>query len=119
MKGPKLGSYQVEGKVGGLQLRIGPVTNIQFPFILLDRALIFYAHAINWAHGRRGRKEEESPRIEDRGYVASFTTEQRGLCSSFFQAVRSSNEKKYEYARQKMIDMLKEVLADISHREIA
>jgi hypothetical protein len=102
-----------------LQLRVGPVTSIQFPFILLDRALIFYAHAINWAHGRRGRREEERPRKDDRSYVTAFTSEQRSLCSSFFQAVRSSNEKKYEYARQKMIDMLKEVLADISHREIA
>jgi len=119
VKGPKLGSYQAEGKLGGLQLRVGPVANIQFPFIILDRALIFYAHAINWAHGRRGRKEEERPRIEDRSYVASFTSEQRGLCSSFFQAVRSNNEKKYEHARQKMIHMLKEVLIDISHSESA
>ena len=119
VKGPKLGSYQVEGKLGGSQLRIGPVTNIQFPFILLDRALIFYTHAINWAHGRRGRKDEERSQVEDRSYVASFTTEQRGICSVFFQAVRSNNEKKYEHARQAMINMLKEVLTDISHRERA
>lgn len=117
IKGPKLGSYQVEGKLGGSQLRVGPVTNIQFPFILLDRALIFYTHAINWAHGRRGRKDEERPRIEGKSYVSSFTAEQRGICSAFFQAVRSNNEKKYENARQEVVDMLKEMLADISHRE--
>jgi hypothetical protein len=119
VKGPKMGSYQVEGRIGGSQLRVGPVTNIQFPFILLDRALIFYTHAINWAHGRRGRKDEDGPGTDDRSYVASFSTEQRGICSAFFQTVRSNNEKKYGHARQEMIDMLEKMLADISHRETA
>jgi GTPase Era involved in 16S rRNA processing len=115
IKGPKLGKFQVSGRLGGQQLTLGPVTNIQFPFVLLDRALILYTHSINWAHGRRGRKDQDSPQKDDKSHVASFTAAQRSVCSAFFQQVRSSNEKKYERSRQDMANMLKEMLSDISH----
>lgn len=38
---------------GKIRLDIGPSRNSQFPYILLDRALLYYSHIINWAHGRR------------------------------------------------------------------
>ncbi|MBM9606159.1 GTPase/DUF3482 domain-containing protein [Desulfopila inferna] len=38
---------------GRIRLSIGPNKNSQFPYILLDRALLYYSHIINWAHGRR------------------------------------------------------------------
>ncbi len=38
---------------GRIRLDIGPSLNPQFPYILLDRALLYYGHIINWAHGRR------------------------------------------------------------------
>ncbi len=117
IKGPKLGDYQASGRIGGSQLKVGPVTNIQFPFILLDRALIFYTRAINWAHGRRGRKGQDRPQTDDKSYISSFTTAQRSTCSAFFQSVRSGNEKKYEHARQEMVVLLKDVLAGIAHSE--
>ena len=52
--GRQLAETKVAGmKLGGQQIRVGPNENIQFLYILIDRALIFYAHIINWAHGRR------------------------------------------------------------------
>ena len=33
--------------LGGSQIRIGSNSNVQFFYVLLDRALIYYAHMIN------------------------------------------------------------------------
>ncbi len=38
---------------GKFELQVGPNTSPQFPYILLDRAFLYYAHIINWAHGKR------------------------------------------------------------------
>lgn len=47
----------LEGKK--LHLQVGPAKNVQFGFILLDRALIYYSYIINWAHGRRDYSANE------------------------------------------------------------
>lgn len=117
IKGPKLGNYQGAVPIGGLQMTIGPVTNIQFPFILLDRALIFYSLAINWAHGRRGRRDEDKPQRKDISCISSFTAAQRTTCTEFFRHINSGNERKYQSSRQAMTDMLKDILTEISHKE--
>jgi hypothetical protein len=58
--GALYGSRNIASKIkvlgidsGRVRLDIGPSVNPQFPFILLDRALLYYNHIINWAHGRR------------------------------------------------------------------
>lgn len=117
VKGPKLRNYQKAIPIGGSQLRIGPITNIQFPFIVLDRALIFYSLAINWAHGRRGRRDEDKPKRKDISYVSSFTATQRTTCTGFFRHINSGNEPKYQTSRQTMTDMLKDILTEISHKD--
>jgi hypothetical protein len=117
VKGPKLGRYQGAVPIGGLQLTIGPVTNIQFPFILLDRALILYSLAINWAHGRRGRRDEDRPKRKDINYVSSFTAAQRTTCTEFFRHINSGNERKHQTSTQAMTDMLQDILTKISHKD--
>ncbi|HHO75999.1 MAG TPA: DUF3482 domain-containing protein [Deltaproteobacteria bacterium] len=117
IKGPKLGSYQTQAPMGSSQLTVGPVTNIQFPFILLDRALILYSIVINWAHGRRGRRDEDRPERKDISHVASFSSAQRSTCIEFFGLINSGNESRYQASRKAMVDMLKDVLAEISHKD--
>jgi hypothetical protein len=58
--GALYGSRNIASKIkvlgidsGRVRLDIGPSLNPQFPYILLDRALLYYSHIINWAHGRR------------------------------------------------------------------
>ena len=49
-----------------IKLQIGPNTNPQFPFIVLDRALLYYSHITTWAHGRRdydASLSEKSPPV--------------------------------------------------------
>lgn len=57
--------------LGGRQIRVGPIDNIQLLYILLDRALIFYSHIINWAHGRRDYTVTENHRRGSRRKINS------------------------------------------------
>lgn len=73
--------------LGGREVRIGPVKNIQFLYILIDRSLLYYSHIINWAHGRRdydGRAPEKEMKT---GYTAGWDSGARRTCAAFFREV--------------------------------
>lgn len=105
--------------LGGRQIRVGPIVNIQLLYILLDRALIFYSHIVNWAHGRRDYTVTENNQSDD--LKAGITTEldeaSKQACMRFFRAVRSSDDAKIEKTRQRMMAVLLKSLGKISHSE--
>jgi len=100
--GRQLADTKVAGMtLGGQQIRVGPNENIQFLYILTDRALIFYAHIINWAHGRRdvsSSVEAEYNPSEKTGYTATWNVNAQRKCSAFYQAIRSGDAVKKEKA---------------------
>lgn len=117
--GRKLAKVKVVGmNLGGRQIRVGPIDNIQLLYILLDRALIFYSHVINWAHGRRDYAVAESDRSDIKaGITTTFDESAKQACMRFFKAVRSGDDVKIEKTRQRMIRLLLESLNKISHSE--
>lgn len=82
--------------VGGEKCRIGPNTNQMFPFILLDRALLFYSHIINWAHGRRDYPNHHSNSNAltppQQSITAKWSTHELKVVSSYFKAIRKGND---------------------------
>jgi len=118
--GRRLARTRVVGmKLGGEQIQIGPVETIQFVYVLLDRALIFYSHVINWAHGRRDYPAEEQT---DRGSAkAGLTFEwddrKRKTCQAFYTAMRGRDDQRKTTARKDLMEMLQGVLLDISRSE--
>lgn len=100
--GRQLADTKVAGmNLGGQQIRVGPNENIQFLYILIDRALIFYAHIINWAHGRRDVStsvEAESDPSGKAGYTANWNIGAQRKCTTFFQAIRTGDAVKKEKA---------------------
>ena len=114
--GKRLARTKVVGvNLGGQQIRIGPVENIQFIYILLDRALIFYSHIINWAHGRRDYPIEESSdrRAVKAGFTFEWDDKKKGICQSFYTAIRTDGSKK-ALSRKPLKEMLQEILLSIS-----
>ncbi|MEE4240975.1 MAG: GTPase/DUF3482 domain-containing protein [Desulfopila sp.] len=97
------------------RLRIGPNTNAQFPHILLDRALIYYSHIINWAHGRRDYDTAETPKPSP-GYLRGLPTSSLKKISSYFRHLQknSDNLDKYE---EEFKDILLNILNSISSAE--
>jgi len=114
--GRKLSRSKMVGlRLGGHQYQIGPAENIQFLYVLLDRILIYCAHTINWAHGRR----DYPPPVQDRQPVkAGLTTEwddkTQKACAAFLKAVRGSDEDRKAEARREMAQLIKSVLSQIS-----
>ena len=120
--GDKMASIKVKGiSIGGYQIQVGPMENPQFMYVLIDRALIFYAHVINWAHGRRGRSEAGSPDSDSasakkRGFTAHWDEASRKLSFQFFNKVRRDLLPMDETIRHSFLNVIKTTLAHISNR---
>ncbi len=119
--GRKLAKTKVVGmNLGGQQIRVGPIENVQFLYILLDRALIFYSHIINWAHGRRDYPLAAAPddgRSGKRGFTAEWSDASKRIAAEFFKAVKSGDDIRKEAARRQLHQVIKENLHQISHSE--
>ncbi|MFC1533165.1 GTPase/DUF3482 domain-containing protein [Thermodesulfobacteriota bacterium] len=117
--GKKLAKTKVVGvNLGGQQIRIGSITNIQFMYVLLDRALIIYSHIINWAHGRREYKQELiSDKGEKSGYTSGWDNRTKNMCNAFFISIKKNDETKKEQAGRAFRETLEEELLGISRSE--
>ena len=106
--------------LGGREIQIGPVKNIQFLYILLDRSLIYYSHIINWAHGRRdfttdkAEKDLDSLRI---GYTSQWSSTIRGTCNEFFREATAGVGSRGTDAEQQLKKILIDQLQVISTSE--
>lgn len=114
IKGPRLGPLRLNKQVGDHLLIVGPNRNPRFPFILLDRALIFFSQTINWAHARRDVSPGPHADMPE-GYVAHFTPVQSQTCQAFFQDARTGDD--MSGAQEAMTSMLIDILMALSTRE--
>jgi hypothetical protein len=101
--------------LGGRKKEIGPVKNIQFLYILLDRSLIYYSHIINWAHGRRDYHTGEVAHHTPDGYAAQWDSSVLGICNTFFKEVNKDGGGINPDTEKQMHNLLIEQLEKISH----
>ena len=98
-------------------MQIGPVKNIQFLYILLDRSLIYYSHIINWAHGRRdfdADRDKDPMRI---GYTTQWDSGTRSTCAAFFREAVTGEGSRGTDAEQQLKKILIKQLQQISTSE--
>ena len=103
--------------IGGEQLRIGPVTNSQLLYILLDRSLLFYGHIINWSHGRRdydAGKQEVAADTKKEGVSAYLDKAERKIAERFFRAASGGNGWSTSEAAQDMRGLLLQQMQQIA-----
>jgi len=117
----RLAKTKVVGmQLGGTQIHVGPMVNIQFLYILLDRALIYYSHIINWAHGRRGlpdSRNEAAKAPVKAGFTTQWDDSAKRLCVEFFKAVKSSDDSGRDAGRKAMKGLIIDTLEIISRSE--
>jgi len=102
-------------RFGGDKLKLGPNKNLQFLYILIDRALIYYSHIINRPHGKRDLSGQPlSTDTKKKGYCAGFKASQRNVCANFFKVVVGSSFIKEKNAGPKFEELIESVLNDIS-----
>ncbi len=101
--------------LGGQQIKVGPTKNIQCTYVLLDRALIFYAHIIDWAHGRRdypsGGAACKGP--VKAGLTFEWDDKSKDICRSFYTAVRNKDGHRKALSRKMLKEMLQEVFPEV------
>jgi hypothetical protein len=106
--------------LGGREIQIGPVKNIQFLYILLDRSLIYYSYISNWAHGRRdyaASRVEQNKGRDQGGFAVQLDSAARRTCSFFFKEATKSDGGSSPEAEQQMKDFLVDQLQRISRSE--
>ncbi len=106
-------------KLGSFQLKVGPNQNIQFLYVLLDRALIFYSYTINWAHGRRDipKPDKLSTGNAKAGFTSEWDSGRKNVCNSLFKAIRTNDVAKIAESKKQLVELLKLVLNEISQSE--
>ncbi len=122
--GEKIAKAKLVGQpLGGRQVRVGPNKNLQFLYVLLDRALIHYSYIINWAHCRRDFPKPVSQILYNesvkKGFTSNWDNDRKKVCNLFFKAVQGSDGRKKERSRKKMISLLKTVLSEISNKDLS
>ena len=102
-------------RFGGDKLKLGPNKNLQFLYILIDRALIYYSHIINRPHGKRDLSDQPgNTDAKKKGYSTGFKASQRNVCAKFFKAVTGRSFIKDKTIMSKFEELIESVLNDIS-----
>jgi len=106
---------------GGGRFQVGPNENPQFLYVLMDRVLIYYAHIINRAHGRRdmadsnGNKKGAGSKM---GISAGLSTRQRNICARFFKSVSGKTVIKGKKAIPEFALLMESLLENIANQKI-
>jgi GTP-binding protein EngB required for normal cell division len=93
-----LAKIAIERGIGIRRLTMGPVHNPNFPFVLLDRSLLYCARAMNWSHGRQAADETAPNRVPERqpqrraGFTKSLQASEQKTLARFFAAARKGKE---------------------------
>ncbi len=101
-------------KLGSDQVKVSMADNVQFMYVLLDRAILFYANVINWAHGRRDYSEEMNralTKTDKKGRTAYWDMEKKMICVKFFKSISGKRQFRNSDAHKKMIDFMVDVLS--------
>jgi hypothetical protein len=117
LKGENMARAKVKHlKLGGVQVVVGPNTNPQFPFVLLDRALLYYRSTINWAHARRDEDAGAASLAEEHklGYASQWSKARRQVLLSYLRCLGRGNLEKAEKAEREVMALLENVLREIS-----
>jgi hypothetical protein len=102
--------------VGRVKIRVGPAQNDQLLFVLIDRALIYFSHVINWAHSRRDQPQPgvNTAAMEKSGYTSAWSASFNQTCRRFLRAVRKGHTQRTETLKPEIIAAVTEQLNDIS-----
>ncbi len=112
--------------LGGETVQIGPPKNIDLLFILLNRALLYYQHTINWAHGRRDYpKSAEASMVTEpyQGFTHRWPSKNIKICQDFFKTIQKNKDKEVSGAKEKfrqiLLTSLREISEDNSIKEVS
>jgi len=117
--GKRIADLRFKGvRLGRDQIRIGPASNIQLMYILLDRSLLFYSLVINWAHALRDSPGQEVQADVSKNLKQGVTTRwdrtTKQACARFFSDVKGDKKKNLHRSKEQMTTIVLEAIKKIS-----
>ena len=105
--------------IAGPQIKIGPAGTISLLFVLINRALLFYQHVANWAHGRRDYSEQNSfpSHTDNPSFTKSWSAQQLKCCHGFFKSAAQPDSEKHQAYVTEMQEILISALQGISEHD--
>ena len=118
--GGTLAKLDIETKPGTQRYTAGPVHNVKFPFVLLDRIILYSARAMNWAHGRQAADEQAPDKVPEKeipakGFTEELSAAEQRELAKFFATIRKGKVSDREDACR---DIVKRILRDLSENRI-
>jgi hypothetical protein len=89
------------------QHRVGPLSDLNFPFILLDRAMLHYRSVLTRTHAHREMVRVRGERL---GIVSALSLPQRNSLTRLFQKIRKSGGTVADTARNELHEELRKLL---------
>ncbi len=113
-KGRELARLKVKRiPLGGYKVSVGPNQNEQFPYVLLDRAFLYYQHISTRAHARQETHQSLADESDKSGVCSQWRNEQRSLCAKVFRAIKDRKRESLESLRGPFSELLKESLIEL------
>lgn len=110
------GTRMLGARLDNLELKIGPVDNIQLFYILLDRSILYFHSVINWAHARRDSPEllQGDGEAERLGHTSLWSHSEHKVCEQFFRAVTKGKEEEIDECQIELYNLIVEHLHSLS-----
>ena len=103
--------------MAGEAIETYPAKTIDLLFILLNRALLYYQHTINWAHGRRDYPGPENELVStetNQNFTQHWPSGNIKICHDFFKNIKTDNGESESEAKEKFSALLLQSLKEIS-----
>ncbi len=111
------GTRMLGVRLDNLELKMGPVDNIQLFYILLDRSILYFHSVINWAHARRDSPEvPHDGAVEKQGFTSSWSRADHKVCGKFFKAVTRNREKEVDECQIELYNLIVRHLQILSEK---
>lgn len=106
-KGKDLARAKIKAlPLGGLKVTVGPNVSDQFPFVQLDRYLLFARFTMNWAHARQETHVSLESDQQKIGISRQWSQAELNLVARFVKAVRKGSGEALERATQDFRELL-------------
>ena len=92
--------------LGGLKLTVGPNLSEQFPFVQLDRFLLYVRFVSNWAHARQETEIELASGGGKEGPTSAWAQAQLKVMARFVKAVRTGKSEEIEACGRELRQVL-------------
>ena len=101
---------------GSRFVKVGPHKNQNFPWVLLDRALLHYFKVRDFAHSRREKIIIRNS--DDEGFVKELKSGQRRELAKIFNSLRKNPDNGNEIEKKKLEEILLEIIREKSELKL-